>query len=122
VNPMNKKNSSATMFDGRPILRRGPFPVTMTLADLRQAHRMSQGDIAKALGVDQAVISRRERAGAHVVVSTLQDYARALGCECEVTFVSKLGHRYTVDLEEPIAAADDDSSSEDDVRAKRLKR
>jgi hypothetical protein len=82
----------------RKLVRRGPFPVTMTLASLRAAHRLSQSDVAKALGVNQGVVSRRERAGRHIVVSTLQDYARCLGCQCEVTFVSRLGHRFTVDF------------------------
>lgn len=72
--------------------------VVMSLTSLRKAHGMTQSDVAKALGVDSTVISKRESCGPHLNVSTLRDYARALGDQCEITFVSKLGHRIVIDL------------------------
>ena len=75
-------------------------PVVMSLASLRTAHGMTQTDVAKALGVSPTVISKRESSGTHLGVSSLRDYARALGDQCEIVFVSKLGHRIVIDLGE----------------------
>jgi transcriptional regulator with XRE-family HTH domain len=74
--------------------------VVMSLADLRVAHGFTQTDVAKALGVSPTVISKRESNGPHLNISTLRDYVRALGDQCEIVFVSKLGHRITIDLGE----------------------
>ena len=80
--------------------RRATKRVVMPLASLREAHGMTQIDVAKALGVHPTVISKRESCGPNLIVSTLQDYARALGDRCEIVFVSPLGHRIVIDLGE----------------------
>jgi transcriptional regulator with XRE-family HTH domain len=79
-------------------IRAQPKTVIMSLSSLRIAHGMSQTDVAKALGISPTVVSKRERSGTHIGVSSLRDYARALGDRCEIVFVSKLGHRIVIDL------------------------
>lgn len=69
-----------------------------TLASLREARGLHQRDIAKALGVHQSVVSRREKSGPHITITKLQEYAQALGDTCEIVFISKRGHRMTVNL------------------------
>ena len=71
----------------------------MPLAMLREAHGLTQIDVAAKLGVDQGAISKRERAGRRVLVENLEAYAHALGCECEVVFNSRLGHRFVIDFD-----------------------
>lgn len=71
----------------------------MPLAMLREAHGLTQVDVAARLGVEQGAISKRERAGRRILVENLEAYARALGCECEVVFKSRLGHRFIIDFD-----------------------
>jgi len=66
---------------------------------LREAHGLTQIDVAAKLGVDQGAVSKREHAGRRVLVENLETYARALGCECEVVFCSRLGHRFVIDFD-----------------------
>ncbi len=55
----------------------------MALADLRQARRLTQEDIAKILGNRQAAVSKIERR-TDMHVSTLRRYVEALGGELEI--------------------------------------
>ncbi len=55
----------------------------MALADLRQARRLTQEDIAEMLGNRQAAVSKIERR-ADMHVSTLRRYVEALGGELEI--------------------------------------
>ena len=85
---------------GAKVVRRGPKPghvVAMPLRALREAAGKTQAEVAAALGKDQAEISRLERRG-NIETDTLRAFARALGAECEVVFVSKRGHRIVVQL------------------------
>jgi transcriptional regulator with XRE-family HTH domain len=79
------------------VLRRGPragrAPFKLTLGEMRKAANKTQEDVARALEVDQAEVSRLEHRE-DVLLSTLRRYARTLGAECEVVFVfPKTGHR-----------------------------
>lgn len=92
--PEPKKPSSS-------VVQRGLKPgrvVAMPLRALRKAAGKTQAEVAAALGKDQAEVSRLERR-ANIETDTLRAYARALGASCEVVFVSKQGHRITVDLD-----------------------
>lgn len=80
--------------------------VSFTLASLRRGHRLSQADLAERLTVSAGVVSRRERAGEQILVSTLREYASALGCECKIVFISKMGHRFIIDMSEESLVAE----------------
>ena len=56
----------------------------MALADLRRAQASTQQQLAQALGVNQAWISRMERQ-TDMYLSTLRSYVEALGGELEVS-------------------------------------
>jgi transcriptional regulator with XRE-family HTH domain len=56
----------------------------MALADLRRAQASTQEQIAKALGVNQAWISRVERQ-TDMYLSTLRSYVEALGGQLEIS-------------------------------------
>ena len=56
---------------------------TMTLAQLRARSRMTQSQVGARLGISQADVSKLERRR-DVRLSTLQEYARALGATLRV--------------------------------------
>lgn len=64
--------------------RSGELLQEMALADLRRAQASTQQQLAKALGVNQAWISRVERQ-TDMYLSTLRTYIEALGGELEVS-------------------------------------
>ncbi|MFN2495002.1 MAG: helix-turn-helix domain-containing protein [Pseudonocardiaceae bacterium] len=51
------------------------------LVELRHHRRMTQTDVAEAMGTTQSVVSHFERLGADPRVSTVQRYARAVGAQ-----------------------------------------
>jgi DNA-binding XRE family transcriptional regulator len=56
----------------------------MPLDELREAREMTQVDLAKILGVNQAAVSKMERR-ADMYVSTLQSFVKAMGGELKIT-------------------------------------
>lgn len=54
-----------------------------TLREIRESLEMSQGFVAKALGVEQAAVSRMERR-TDMYVSNLRKYLKAMGAEIEI--------------------------------------
>jgi transcriptional regulator with XRE-family HTH domain len=50
----------------------------LTLQELRKAHKMTQVNLAAALGVEQAHISRMEKRS-DLLLSTLRSYVEAMG-------------------------------------------
>ena len=61
----------------------GRLRAKMALADLRQARRLTQEDIAETLGNRQAAVSKIERR-TDMHISTLRRYVEALGGELEI--------------------------------------
>ena len=57
----------------------------MELADLREALHIRQVDLAKKLETTQAAISRLETTGQDPKISTLRNYAQAIGGELQVS-------------------------------------
>ncbi len=53
------------------------FPIAQALREIREAEGLSQGELAKRLGLAQAVISQRETYTRPVRTEHLDDYARA---------------------------------------------
>ncbi len=49
------------------------------LVELRRRSRMTQADVAQAMGTTQSVVSHFERLGGDARFSTVQRYARAVG-------------------------------------------
>lgn len=58
----------------------------LALAEIRKSRELTQGDIAQALQMTQANVSRVERQG-DLYLSTLQRYVNALGGRLEVAAV-----------------------------------
>ena len=56
----------------------------LPLQELRRARELSQEELAEALGVNQATISKLERR-ADMYISTLRRFVEALGGELEIT-------------------------------------
>jgi transcriptional regulator with XRE-family HTH domain len=56
----------------------------LPLQELRKARELSQEELAEALGVNQATISKLERR-ADMYISTLRRFVEALGGELEIT-------------------------------------
>lgn len=54
----------------------------------RQDRQLSQGDLAKLVGVSRQQISLLETEGSNLTIGTLKKVARALGSEVSVDFVS----------------------------------
>jgi transcriptional regulator with XRE-family HTH domain len=65
------------------------------LAELRKARELTQVDLAKRLGVDQAAVSQLE-SRADVLVSTLKGYVRGLGGDLSI--VAKFPDAPSVEL------------------------
>ena len=57
--------------------------VEMQLQELRKARNVTQVDVAKAMSVEQAAISKLERRD-DMYVSTLREYVKALGGELKL--------------------------------------
>lgn len=68
----------------------------MPLKDLREARNLTQVQLAKALGVEQAAISRMERR-CDMYISTLQTAIKAMGGDLEITAVFADGNRIRID-------------------------
>ncbi len=51
------------------------------LVELRHRRRMTQADVAEAMGTTQSVVSHFERLGGDARFSTVQRYARAVGTQ-----------------------------------------
>ncbi|ATR89606.1 XRE family transcriptional regulator [Acinetobacter baumannii] len=49
------------------------------LSNLREELKISQAEIAKNLGVSQAAISKREKLGKDLKISSLKEYVEAMG-------------------------------------------
>ena len=71
----------------------------VSLATLRKGRGLSQVEVAKAsAGLDQAHVSKLEREGADMMVSTLRKYVEALGAELELHVVVKGASSWRVKL------------------------
>jgi DNA-binding XRE family transcriptional regulator len=57
--------------------------VEMQLQELRKSRSATQLDVAHAMGVEQAAVSKLERRG-DMYVSTLREYVKALGGELKL--------------------------------------
>ncbi len=78
-------------------------PVPLTLAQLRGRAKMTQSQVALRLGISQADVSKLERRR-DVRVSTLHEYARALGASLQVTMHwPDEPHAVALRLAEPLA-------------------
>jgi transcriptional regulator with XRE-family HTH domain len=51
----------------------------INLSNLREELKISQAEIAKNLGVSQAAISKREKLGKDLKISSLKEYVEAMG-------------------------------------------
>ncbi|WP_137725821.1 helix-turn-helix domain-containing protein [Prescottella subtropica] len=69
-----------------------------TLADIRKAADLTQTDVAKALGVEQAAVSKIERRH-DLLLSTLRQYLAAAGAEHPRIVVEKNGVEVSLDLD-----------------------
>lgn len=69
----------------------------MNLAMIRKAGQMTQVEVAKKLGVGQAVVSRLENRS-DMLLSTLFDYLTATGAESASIVVTVHGQRIELDL------------------------
>lgn len=69
-----------------------------TLADIRKAGALTQTDVAKALGVEQAAVSKIERRS-DLLLSTLREYLAATGAEHPRIVVEKDGVEVSLDLD-----------------------
>jgi hypothetical protein len=81
-------------------VERGPLtggPQRISLRALRVALGVTQVDVARASGVDQAEISRMEQRS-DVKLSTLHRYVKALGGAAEVQVVVN-GRKFVLELE-----------------------
>jgi DNA-binding XRE family transcriptional regulator len=59
-----------------------PAKIALMLAKLREEKDLSQAELAKRLGVPQQTVSKIERQEhTNLTISTLQNYAKALGKE-----------------------------------------
>ena len=62
-----------------------PGPLLKMLAGLRRANRLTQQDVATAMGTSQSAVSDLESGNAEPRLSTLARYAKACGVELRVT-------------------------------------
>ncbi|MGW4337552.1 helix-turn-helix domain-containing protein [Rhodococcus koreensis] len=69
-----------------------------TLSDIRKAGNLTQTDVAKALGVEQAAVSKIERRN-DLLLSTLREYLAATGAEHPRIVVEKNGVEVSLDLD-----------------------
>ena len=69
-----------------------------TLAEIRKAGEMTQTQVAHALGVEQAAVSKIERRR-DLLLSTLREYLIAAGAEHPRIVVEKDGVEVSLDLE-----------------------
>jgi transcriptional regulator with XRE-family HTH domain len=81
-----------------------------TLAGLRQARSLTQVQLAKALGVSQAQVSRIENQ-ADLYLSTLSSYVEAMGGELELRVIFGDGRWSTIELEDVVERAPEQSGS-----------
>ncbi|MEU7836874.1 helix-turn-helix domain-containing protein [Nonomuraea sp. NPDC052129] len=82
----------------------------MNLAMIRKAGQMTQVEVAKRLGVGQAVVSRLENRS-DMLLSTLFDYLTATGAEGASIVVTVHGRRIELDLAQLRAASSDQRSA-----------
>jgi transcriptional regulator with XRE-family HTH domain len=61
----------------------------MLLRQARQQAGITQRELAERLGCTQPAVSQAEAGGASLSIATLQRFAGALGCEIELTIVSR---------------------------------
>ncbi|HEY5857102.1 MAG TPA: XRE family transcriptional regulator [Aldersonia sp.] len=69
-----------------------------TLADIRRAGDLTQTEVAKVLGVEQAAVSKLERRD-DLLLSTLRQYLAATGAEHPRIVVEKNGVEVSLDLD-----------------------
>jgi len=81
-----------------------------TLSQLRNAHRLTQVQLAAILGVSQAQVSRVENQ-ADLYLSTLRSYVQAMGGELELRAVFPNGQAAAITLAELLDPADAETSS-----------
>ncbi|TSD93111.1 helix-turn-helix transcriptional regulator [Gordonia rubripertincta] len=75
-----------------------------TLAEIRKASQMTQTDVAVALGVEQAAVSKIERRD-DLLLSTLRQYLAATGAQHPRIVVEKDGVEVALDLDAFTATA-----------------
>lgn len=69
-----------------------------TLSEIRRAGQMTQTDVAAALGVEQAAVSKIERRH-DLLLSTLREYLTATGAQRPRIVVEKDGVEVSLDLD-----------------------
>lgn len=69
-----------------------------TLADIRRAGDLTQTEVARVLGVEQAAVSKLERRD-DLLLSTLRQYLAATGAEHPRIVVEKDGVEVSLDLD-----------------------
>ncbi|MCK8616349.1 helix-turn-helix domain-containing protein [Gordonia sp. C13] len=69
-----------------------------TLAEIRKAGELTQNDVAAALGVEQAAVSKIERRH-DLLLSTLREYLAATGAQHPRIVVEKDGVEVSLDLD-----------------------
>ncbi|WP_433514800.1 helix-turn-helix domain-containing protein [Nonomuraea sp. CA-143628] len=82
----------------------------MNLAMIRKAGQMTQVEVARKLGVGQAVVSRLENRS-DMLLSTLFDYLTATGAESASIVVTVHGRRIELDLAQLRATSSDQRSA-----------
>lgn len=69
------------------------------LRDIRSAFSRSQAEVAQALGVGQAQVSKIESSGGSLQIGTLRRYLASMGLDLEIRAKDKSGHELTIGLE-----------------------
>jgi transcriptional regulator with XRE-family HTH domain len=82
----------------------------LPLQELRRARQLSQEELAQALGVNQATISKMERR-ADMYISTLRRFVEAMGGELEITARFREGSIRIGQFESIDDAAGDDAAA-----------
>jgi len=69
----------------------------LSLRELRDSVGKTQAEVAAAMRINQAGVSKLE-GRSDTTVSMLRSFVEALGAELEIVAVSKLGHRYRIEI------------------------
>ena len=84
------------------------FRIGVLLRQAREAAGMTQDEVARRLGTKKSAISRMENHAADVRLSTLRNYAQAIGASLEIT----LAHSQQLVLREEGVSYQTDNSAE----------
>ncbi|PJG65689.1 helix-turn-helix domain-containing protein [Acinetobacter seifertii] len=68
------------------------------LSNLREELKISQAEIAETLGVSQAAISKREKLGKDLKISSLKEYVEAMGGKVSLDVVLPNGKHVAISI------------------------